>query len=405
MQYSWQKLGLFGGLLLFLGSCAQQGGLEDSLAPDPRLGAQQEQARNNDNVPSLPPDFPKVIPVYPEAKLLQVEGSVTTWAIADNVQSLEAFYRKALEESPWEILASPDGPPEDLLEIVARTSDLEVTLSLSEVTSPAPNRSDQAVVGTTFVISYRRLGDQPTENLPSPAPDNTENPPQANALPASIQDLVDLRVFTMTDFQGDEIITRRQFARWLLKAHNAIYGDRQNQQIRLANRSSKPVFTDVPASDPDFTYTQGLAEAGIIPSTLTNSTITTFRPDAPLTREALIAWKVPLDRRQALPQTSLENIAETWGFQDAPKIETRALQALYVDFQNGDQANVRRVFGYTTLFQPQKNVTQQEAAIALEYFGFQGEGLSATTALKNAQSPSKTSNKSPESEASNPTNP
>ncbi|ANV91439.1 S-layer homology domain-containing protein [Picosynechococcus sp. PCC 8807] len=380
MQYSWQKFGLLGGLLVLLGGCAQLGNLEESLAPDPRLVEQQEQAAETDPPAdsSLPTDFPAEIPLYPEATLIQAEDKTTVWAIADNVQSLEAFYRKAFGEAPWEIVASPTAATDNLLEIVARTSDLEVTLSLSEAASPTTNDSDQAVVGTTFVLSYRTLS---TTGTNDPVP--TDN---ANAeLPTQVQDLVALQVFTAADFQADTVITRRQFARWLFKAHNAIYGDRQNQQIRRANASSKPIFTDVPASDPDFPFIQGLAEAGIIPSSLTNDTITTFRPDAPLTRESLIAWKVPLDRRQALPQTSLDNIAETWGFQDAAQIDTRALQALYVDFQNGDQANVRRVFGYTTLFQPQKTVTQQEAAIALWYFGYQGEGLSAATARGDRQ--------------------
>jgi hypothetical protein len=52
------------------------------------------------------------------------------------------------------------------------------------------------------------------------------------------------------------------------------------------------------------------------------------------------------------------------------------------DFQNSEQANIRRVFGYTTLFQPKKPVTRAEAAAALWYFGSQGEGLSAKEAQK-----------------------
>ncbi|WP_038027879.1 S-layer homology domain-containing protein [Picosynechococcus sp. NKBG15041c] len=382
MQYSWQKLGLLCGLLIFLGSCG--GSLENVFAPDPSLVEQQEQSDSGDGATTaLPTDFPEEIPRYPEAQLLQVEGNRTTWAIADNVQSLEAFYRRAFATEPWEIITAPAPNPNGLLAITARTPDLEVTLSLSESASPATNDSEQAVTGTTFVLSYRRLGAE-TPTTPDPAPlDNAD-------LSAQIQDLIALDIFTASEFQANEIITRRQFARWLLKAHNALYGDRPNQQIRLANTTSTPLFTDVSANNPDFPYIQGLAEAGIIPSNLTNETVTTFRPDAPLTRETLITWKVPLDRRQALPQTSLENIAETWGFQDATQIDTRALQALYVDFQNGDQANVRRVFGYTTLFQPQKNVTQQEAAIALWYFGYQSDGLSAATVRQNNQTENQT---------------
>jgi hypothetical protein len=107
-----------------------------------------------------------------------------------------------------------------------------------------------------------------------------------------------------------------------------------------------------------------------------------FRPDAPLTREQLILWKVPLDTRQALPAANLEAVKQTWGFQDAGSIEPKALRAVLADFQNAEQSNIRRVFGYTTLFQPKKPVTRAEASAALWYFGTQGEGISATEALK-----------------------
>ncbi|MEY4519026.1 MAG: hypothetical protein RLZZ499_1625, partial [Cyanobacteriota bacterium] len=59
-------------------------------------------------------------------------------------------------------------------------------------------------------------------------------------------------------------------------------------------------------------------------------------------------------------------------------------RALYDDFQNGDRSNVRRIFGYTTLFQPKKPVTRAEAAASLWYFGFQGDGITAKEVLASA---------------------
>jgi hypothetical protein len=94
---------------------------------------------------------------------------------------------------------------------------------------------------------------------------------------------------------------------------------------------------------------------------------------------------VPLDVRKNLPPASIDGIKETWGFQDVVQIPPNVLRALYADFQNGDQANVRRVFGYTTLFQPKKPVSRAEAAAALWYFGYQGDGVSAADALKLTQ--------------------
>jgi hypothetical protein len=148
---------------------------------------------------------------------------------------------------------------------------------------------------------------------------------------------------------------------------------------------------------------QGLAEAGLIPSPLSgDSTAVLFRPNAPLTREQMILWKVPIDIRQSLPSASVDAVKQTWGFQDAARIEPKALRAVLADFQNSEQSNIRRVFGYTTLFQPKKPVTRAEAAGALWYFGTSSEGISAQEALQlNSQQsqPSATPEPAPSSSA------
>lgn len=184
------------------------------------------------------------------------------------------------------------------------------------------------------------------------------------------------------DFQPNQPITRGEFAHWLLTANNTFYKDVPAKRMRPAAASTAPAFQDVPASHPYFAAIQGLAEAGIIPSAKTgNATAVTFRPDAPLTRETLVLWKVPLDSRAPLPTAAADTVATTWGFQDAAKIEPLAMRAVLADHQNGDFANIRRAFGYTTLFQPQKGVTQAEAAAALWRFGNQTEGISAEDLL------------------------
>lgn len=187
-------------------------------------------------------------------------------------------------------------------------------------------------------------------------------------------------------FQPNSVITRREYARWLVTANNLIYANQPARQIRLAVESDQPAFQDVPTSDPDFAMIQGLANAGLIPSPLSgDSTTVTFRPDAPLTREDLILWKVPADLRKALPNATIEAVQQTWGFQDTAQIDPKALRALLADFQNGDQSNIRRAFGYTTLFQPDKSVTRAEAAAVLWYFGTQGDGVSAKDVLQPGQ--------------------
>lgn len=188
-----------------------------------------------------------------------------------------------------------------------------------------------------------------------------------------------------TQFEPNKTITRREFARWLVAANNRINRDRSANQIRLSLPSAQPAFQDVPRTDPDFAVIQGLAETGIIPSSLSGaSTTVTFSPDAPLNRETLVMWKVPLDTRRSLSLADLEAIQKTWGFQDANKIDGMALRSVLADFQNGDLANIRRSFGFTTLFQPKKAVSRAEAAAALWYFGYQGEGKSAQDALRSS---------------------
>ncbi|TVQ52772.1 MAG: S-layer homology domain-containing protein [Spirulina sp. DLM2.Bin59] len=183
------------------------------------------------------------------------------------------------------------------------------------------------------------------------------------------------------DLEPDATIPRHTFARWLFETYNRLHQDRPTQQIRPATAVTAPLFSDVPATHPDFPMIQGLAEAGVIPSRLSGENKTLFQPDAPLTRETLIQWKVPLDRRGTLPAGTLAAVEQTWGFQDLDQIAPQTFAPLLVDYDNGDRANLRRAFGYTKLFQPQRPVTQGEAAAALWFFGFQGEGMTAAEAI------------------------
>jgi S-layer homology domain len=187
-------------------------------------------------------------------------------------------------------------------------------------------------------------------------------------------------------FEPNRSITRRLFARWLLAANNALYVDMPARQVRSGTGTS--VFVDVAMTDPDGPTIQGLAEAGIIPSALTTtSPMRRFEPDRLLSREDLVLWKVPLDSRQGLPKADLGMVKEVWGFEDAARINPRALRAVLADYQNGDQSVIRRVFGFTTLFQPQKPVSRAEAAMALAYFGAQDQGRSVGQMGSDRSSP------------------
>ena len=139
----------------------------------------------------------------------------------------------------------------------------------------------------------------------------------------------------------------------------------------------------MPTTHPDFAYIQGLAEAGYLPSPLTGDTNEkTFRPDAALTRETLLRWKVPVDQQKLLPTVTTSKIQEVWGFKDADKVSPDAASAIVADQANQELSNVRRLIGASLLLQPQKAVTRAEAAAALWYFGVDGKGVSAKDVVR-----------------------
>jgi hypothetical protein len=389
----------------------------------------------------LPADFPLVIPRYPGAVLQEtVPGGtastgttaatpevVTRWTSGDPGDRILSYYRDQLQGNNWQLLSGSGDAAGD--GVSARQGNLNVSVRLL----PAQGNSG-GTAKTTFEVRYSRsdsapTGQTPVQSSPSPSPSASPgNPipsfsatttlgasgntdPSQNQLASGpityvdldkapkqlqsyVQDLAALGVLTPSSkgkgapkssdrFEPNQVISRRDFARWLVSTNNRLNVDRPAQQIRLALDSAQPAFKDVPRSDSDFGVIQGLAEAGIIPSPLSgDSTAVNFRPDAPLTRETLLLWKVPLDTRQGLPTATIDAVQQTWGFQDTPRIDPRALRAVLADYQNSDLSNIRRVFGYTTLFQPKKSVTRAEAAAALWYFGFQGEGQSAQDALR-----------------------
>lgn len=389
------------GLLGLLTACSGNKQFEGLVAPDPSLqGNPPTPTPTPSNGTQTTPtnNFPQEIPRYPQAKLLATEPGATPtqiktrWSSTDPVNLIETYYQQQFQANKWEIMqpfSSEVNNPDNNL--VARLNDLEVKVSIA---SSSPT--------TEFVIEYQTDANSTSSETPQPTQTPITTGSSANfadlaQLPEQlrlyIQDLANLGVLTSTTenkFNPNGIISRRDYARWLVAANNRLYANVPSKQIRLAATTSPPAFKDVPSNDPDFPVIQALAEAGWIPSGLTqDNSALLFRSDAPLTRENLILWKVPLDvGKGILPSSSIDGIKETWGFQDAAKIDPKALRSLYADFQNGEQANVRRVFGYTTLFQPKKPVTRAEAAASLWYFGFQGDGMSAEEAWQIQQQPS-----------------
>jgi S-layer homology domain len=393
------KLGLLrfivATILISMYGCNGSKSLQNTLAPDPKLDRPDATDQKVVDAPTKPSNsLPAEFPLYPQAKLQSTEqskeqGIVTTWTTSDPIDFVYKFYQTELAAKQWQIITQPsDSDPQ----LVAKQQETSVAIA------PQSSTDKQQTGVTTYTISLLMAANSPATTptasdpiptiSPTPKIKPSSNPPSATA--DYLTDLTQLGVFTKTDTTAanktpatNRVVTRREYARWLVAAYNRIGNSKPNQQLKLATTDAKPIFRDVPTTHPDFPSIQGLAEAGLIPSPLSgDATVVMFRPDAPLTREQMILWKLQLDTHQPLPAASLDAVKQTWGFQDAAKIEPKALRAVLGDFQNGEQSNIRRVFGYTTLFQPQKTVNLGEVAITIWYFGANSEGLSARDALQ-----------------------
>lgn len=260
------------------------------------------------------------------------------------------------------------------------------TLSSTSSSTPFSDLNDAPSALGRLVKEVAVLGIlTPAEAEPSPKesspPDSSLPSTQTPSSSATGSGTPGESTGTANAFLPNQPIRRRTYARWLFAANNAFNRDRPARTLREAIATATPTFQDVGQDDPDFAAIQGLADAGILPSALSGDPIVNFRPDATLSREDLVLWKLPLDKG-VLPKNNLDAVKEAWAFQDAGKINPRALGAILGDFQQGDQSLIRRVFGYTILFQPQRSVTRAEAAAALWYFGDQNQGMSAPELLR-----------------------
>ena len=369
------KPGIFASLticlLVSVSACANNSAnkeLEEIFAADPQLKnnspfneSNQTSTQNNqqpETTVQLPADFPPQISPTPNSELLE-------------------------KSEPSAISTLPPTPQPEIQPLP------NLTVSPEELPTPAV-----AALSTPTPF--------PTDGIPpTPTPTPLESPVLKKALtdvPTGLRpyivDLAKLGVFqqeqtknqdnpdTTTISEPQNLVSRRVYARWLVSANNEMFANNSAKHIRLARANEKPIFEDVPKTDPDFAVIQGLAESGLIPSPLSGDVnVVKFRPDDFLTREDLILWKVPLDFRKPLPEATIDKVKAAWDFQDTSKIDPAALRAVLADAEN-DFSNIRRVFGYTRLFRPDKTVSRAEAAAVLWYFGDQNDGISAQIALQ-----------------------
>lgn len=178
--------------------------------------------------------------------------------------------------------------------------------------------------------------------------------------------------------QPGELCMRREYARWFLSS-NSLLSRRPNNMVFPSvyiEGVTQLAFDDITPQDPDFPYIQGLAEAGIIPSKLSNNeasstndrtqshSCTMFYPDSPLSRVDLVTWKIVVEHNH-LSHIDKRTLEKKSGFLDVQRISTDAWPAIFIDASAGDKSITQRAFGYSRRFQPDKPVTKGQVAVAI----------------------------------------
>ncbi|MGD1804419.1 S-layer homology domain-containing protein [Dapis sp. BLCC M126] len=344
-------------------------------------------------------ELEKIFAADPHLKNNSPFNQLTQTSTQNNQQPEKTV--QAQSDVPLEISPIPDS---ELLEKSEPSATSTLPATPQAEIQPLPNLTvSPEELPTPAVAALSTPTPFPTDGIPpAPTPTPLESPVLKKVLrdvPTGLRpyiaDLAKLGVFQQEQTKNQDnpnatnilvkpqnLVSRRVYARWLVNGNNEMFANNPAKHIRLARANEKPIFEDVPKTDPDFAVIQGLAESGLIPSPLSGDVnVVKFRPDDFLTREDLILWKVPLDFRQPLPEATIEKVKAAWDFQDTSKIDPAALRAVLADAEN-DFSNIRRVFGYTRLFRPDKTVSRAEAAAVLWYFGDQNDGISAQMALQ-----------------------
>lgn len=116
------------------------------------------------------------------------------------------------------------------------------------------------------------------------------------------------------DVKADELCTRREYARWLVRANSLLERNPKHRIVPSVALSGSifAAFDDVNIEEPDFGSIQSLAEAGIILSKLSGKNTSldqddskglegvNFYPESFISRQDLIDWKAQLEY-EAMP--------------------------------------------------------------------------------------------------------
>jgi hypothetical protein len=174
----------------------------------------------------------------------------------------------------------------------------------------------------------------------------------------SIRALAQLGVLDSTSgtFKPLDSIKRRDYIRWLVKANNVYFKGAANR-IRLAEGKTS-TFVDIPASDPDFKYIQGMADTGY----LVGYDKTHFKPDQNLSREEMLTILISRDTGG---KRSLNEGPPA--FSDGDKVSK--VYRAYINADSNDwnpsPGQISRIYGAIKTLRPLDDATRGDAAIAL----------------------------------------
>ena len=187
-------------------------------------------------------------------------------------------------------------------------------------------------------------------------------------------------------FNPGGTITRGDFVKWLVLANNAIFANTPGKQIHLS-QSTSSAYPDVAPSHPDFQYIQGVYDAGFV----VGFPDKTFKPDALLTHEQMIAIKESIDRGgvQEYYVINWDSTMPNW--KDKDQINKIFRGAIAEDSRLDKSAvsnwnqpgmvidNVPRTFGAIAMFRPQDTVTRGQAAAVLWKVGPHNDDITNPT--------------------------
>ena len=219
----------------------------------------------SEEITNLPEEIPPEIPIYPQAELQQIEPELTaesgslTLRSPDQFNAIAKYYQEQLQTQEWKIIQpfslEQDGNSQS---VVASKNNLKIKISLAD--SPVSNEDNDSqteinIAYTPFIDGLTSANPESTGeseitlDIPDNSPDEVEvdadKTPVNNSakvpvtnfsdlgevreqLQQDVKDVAALGILTPqtkdspAQFAPNELVTRRDYARWLVSAKDIL---------------------------------------------------------------------------------------------------------------------------------------------------------------------------------------